>query len=282
VIEYNEVELQNVEKNYEFLKNKSELFLKISTLSFLVFMRTSNNESTTGLHLLTKEIDKVLDQLKRENISLKLKKVLEDNLTFNKIITLLYRNKFSDALPLINNLIYDENTLIMKFFAAMKIKNIKEIEKLTSDQTGLSKMPNGEILSQLCLLTAYNNFNQTKKYADTFKGFFEKYFIKQQAMQPEKRFVSEKCFSIFSRAIVQHIFKSTNLLNELKDHIASITNILEDNEMLHSIAENFAKKNDVDVAHSIYSKIVERYPEDDKAKRKFLFYQAFKDPKKID
>ena len=58
-IEYNEEELQNVEKNYEFLNNKSDLFLKISTLSFLVFMRTSNNEATTALHLLTKELDKV-------------------------------------------------------------------------------------------------------------------------------------------------------------------------------------------------------------------------------
>jgi hypothetical protein len=44
----------------------------------------------------------VLEQVKKESISLKLKKVLQDNLTFNKIITLLYRNKFSDALPLIN------------------------------------------------------------------------------------------------------------------------------------------------------------------------------------
>lgn len=102
IIQYNEEELLSVERSYEFLTNKADLFLKISTLSFLVFMRTSNNEGTSALHLLTKEIDKVLDQVKKESISLKLKKVLQDNLTFNKIITLLYRNKFSDALPLIN------------------------------------------------------------------------------------------------------------------------------------------------------------------------------------
>lgn len=50
-------------------------------------MKTSNSESISGLHIITKEIEKVLDQLKKENVSAKLKKVLEENLIFNKIIT---------------------------------------------------------------------------------------------------------------------------------------------------------------------------------------------------
>ena len=64
----------------------------------------------------------------------------------------------------------------MKFFAALKIKNIKDIEKMTGDTKALSKMMNGEILGHLLLLTTYNNFNQVKKYTETFKEFFEKYF----------------------------------------------------------------------------------------------------------
>ena len=71
-------------------------------------------------------------------------------------------------------------------------------------------------------------------------------------------------------------------MTELKDHISALAGVLDDSETLHSIAENFAKKNDVELAHEIYSKIVARFPEDEKAKRKYLFYQAFKDPKKIE
>ena len=67
--------------------NKSDLFLKISVLSFQVFMKTSSSEGMSGLHVITKEIEKVLEQLKKENISAKLKKVLQENLVFNKIIT---------------------------------------------------------------------------------------------------------------------------------------------------------------------------------------------------
>lgn len=261
--------------------NKSDLFLKISVLSFQVFMKTSSSEGMSGLHVITKEIEKVLEQLKKENISAKLKKVLQENLVFNKIITLLYRNKFADAMPLINELKYDENSLLMKFFTFLKGKNIKEIEKLTNDSKNLNSLNLGEILGQLMLLHTYTNFNMTKKFGECFKVFFEKYFLSQQKLEPSQRFVGEKCFSLFSQGIVQHIFKNSNLLHELKDHISSIVNMLDDSEMLHSIAENFAKKDNIEVAHSIYEKILEKFAGDEKANRKFMFYQAFKDPKKV-
>jgi 6-pyruvoyl-tetrahydropterin synthase len=80
---------------------------------------------------------------------------------------------------------------------------------------------------------------------------------------------------------VQHIFKNNALLNELKDHISEITDYLDDQTMLHQIAESYAKKSEVNVAHSIYAKLMKKFPGDDKAQRKFLFYQAFKDPKAV-
>ena len=104
VIEYKEEELKSVERS-QGLMEKSDLFLRISTLSFQIFMRTSGEGGTQGLAGLTKEADRLLEQLKRENISQKLKKVLSDNLNWNKIITLLHRNKYAEALPLIDNII---------------------------------------------------------------------------------------------------------------------------------------------------------------------------------
>lgn len=169
----------------------------------------------------------------------------------------------------------------MKFFSALRTKNTKELEKLTTDQALLGKLSNGPVLANLLQLSAYSSMANNKKYIAHFKQFFTDYFLAELKKSPQDRFVNEQCFGIFSRAIVQHIFKNNALLNELKEHISEITDYLDDQTMLHQIAESYAKKSEVNVAHSIYAKLMKKFPGDDKAQRKFLFYQAFKDPKAV-
>lgn len=278
-IQYKEQELENVEKSLNCME-KADIFLKISTLSFLIFMKT-NNESTSGLHSMTKEIDKLLEQLKRENLSQKLKKVLTDNLIFNKIITLLYRNKYSDAGPLINSMNINSDNYIMRYFTALKTKNAKDMEKLSNDQTYLSRIQHGQVLASFLQLSAYSQLNNQKKYIDAFKDFFKRYFLDEQKKPAHSRFCSESSYAVFSRALIQRIFKNSTLLNELKGHFNEIIEYINDNKMLHKIAENFAKKNDIEVAHNIYRNLCEKFPEDVKAQRKYLFYQAFKDTSSV-
>lgn len=89
----------------------------------------------------------------------------------------------------------------MKFFSALRTKNTKELEKLTTDQALLGKLSNGPVLANLLQLSAYSSMANNKKYIAHFKQFFTDYFLAELKKSPQDRFVNEQCFGIFSRAI---------------------------------------------------------------------------------
>jgi hypothetical protein len=57
----------------------------------------------------------------------------------------------------------------MKFFSALRTKNTKELEKLTTDQALLGKLSNGPVLANLLQLSAFSSMANNKKYIAHFK-----------------------------------------------------------------------------------------------------------------
>jgi SRP72 RNA-binding domain len=81
--------------------------------------------------------------------------------------------------------------------------------------------------------------------------------------------------------MVEHIFKSSKLLTVMQSSISDLISSFNDTQVLHQIADSFAKKKDNLAAEGVYGRILEIDPEDEKAIRKKTYFQALRDPASI-
>lgn len=72
--------------------------------------------------------------------------------------------------------------------------------------------------------------------------------------------------------MVEHIFKSGKLLTSMQSSIADLIATFDDVQVLHQIAESFAKKKDSFTAEGVYSRILQIDPRDEKAMRKKTYF----------
>ena len=88
----------------------------------------------------------------------------------------------------------------------------------------------------------------------------------------ENRFLSSEAFVQVFNGVVEHIFKSSKLLTTMQSSITDLIATFDDAQVLHQIAESFAKKKDNDAAEGVYRRILEIDPRDEKALRKKTYF----------
>lgn len=81
--------------------------------------------------------------------------------------------------------------------------------------------------------------------------------------------------------MVKYIFKSSNLLNEMKSSLSDLIGSFDDAAVLQTIAENFSNKRDFKSSEEVYKRIMELDPQNDQAKRKLYHFIAMRDPTKV-
>jgi len=100
-------------------------------------------------------------------------------------------------------------------------------------------------------------------------------------LSESERFIDPEAFTATFNGVVEYIFKSSKLLNSMKDSISDIIINFKDTAVLHKIAESFEKKKDTLQAEKIYTRIMEIDSTDEKAVRKRTYFQALRDPMSI-
>lgn len=163
-------DIEKLEKDYSKLGD-DDVFLKTSVLSYLIFMKM-NTATTAGnpgdMHLLTKEIDHILNNLKASKLTKKLQEIIQTNLHFNRSITLLVRGRFHDVKDLeLSNDIWDN--LAIKAYVFTKNKKVESVEQL-KQEVNSGKMKD-KFLINLLQIGSYHLLNNQSMYIDKFVEF---------------------------------------------------------------------------------------------------------------
>lgn len=163
-------DIQKLERDYNKLGD-DDVFLKTSVLSYLIFMKMNTN-TTSGnpgdMHLLTKEIDHILNNLKTSKLTKKLQEIIQTNLHFNRSITLLVRGRFHDVKDLeLSNDIWDN--LAIKAYVFTKNKKVESVE-LLRQEVNSGKLKD-KFLINLLQIGSYHLLNNQSMYIDKFVEF---------------------------------------------------------------------------------------------------------------
>lgn len=110
----------------------------------------------------------------------------------------------------------------------------------------------------------------------------QNYLIPESKKPESERFLQSDAFVTTFNSVVEYIFKSSKLLNVMKSSITDLISSFNDTQVLHQIAESFAKQKDSEGAEGVYSRILEIDPEDEKAIRKKTYFQALRDPASVE
>ena len=161
-----EGDLQKLEQDY-FKLGDEDIFLKTSVLSYLIYMKM-NTQSLTDMHVMTKEIDSIISNLKKSKLTKKLQEIIHTNLLFNKSITLLARGKFQDVKDLeLSNDIWDN--LAIKAYVFTKNKKVEAVEELVKDLNTSSTKD--KFLLNLLQIGSYHLLNNQNLYIEKFVEF---------------------------------------------------------------------------------------------------------------
>jgi tetratricopeptide (TPR) repeat protein len=156
------------EQDYHKLSD-DDIFLKTSVLSYLLFIKMNTN-NLAELHLLTKDIDNILANLKKSKLTKKLQEIISTNLQFNRAITLLLRGKFQDVKELdLSNDIWDN--LSVKSYIYTKNKKVEAVEELQKELN--SNTPRDRFLLSLLQIGSYHLLNNQTLYTDKFVEFMQ-------------------------------------------------------------------------------------------------------------
>lgn len=162
-----EGDVAKLERDYAKLGD-DDIFLKTSVLSYLIYMKMNTGENVGELHLITKDIESILSNLKKSNLTKKLQEIIHTNLLFNKSITLLVRGKFQDVKDLeLSNDIWDN--LSIKAYVFTKNKKVESVEELSKEvNTGKLK---DKFLINLLQIGSFHLLNNQNLYLDKFVDF---------------------------------------------------------------------------------------------------------------
>lgn len=165
-----EEDIQKLEKDY-FKLGDDDVFLKTSVLSYLIFMKM-NTATASGnpgdMHVLTKELDHIVNNLKGSKLTKKLQEIIHTNVLFNKSITLLVRGRFHDVKDLeISNDIWDN--LAIKAYVFTKNKKVDSVEDL-SKEVDSGKLRD-KFLLNLLQIGSFYLLNNQNLYIDKFVDF---------------------------------------------------------------------------------------------------------------
>lgn len=169
-------DIEKLERDYNKLGD-DDVFLKTSVLSYLIFMKMNTN-TTSGnpgdMHLLTKEIDHILNSLKTSKLTKKLQEIIQTNLHFNRSITLLVRGRFHDVKELeLSNDIWDN--LAIKAYVFTKNKKVESVE-LLRQEVNSGKLKD-KFLINLLQIGSYHLLNNQSMYIDKFVEFMTVFMI---------------------------------------------------------------------------------------------------------
>lgn len=169
-------DIEKLERDYNKLGD-DDVFLKTSVLSYLIFMKMNTN-TTFGnpgdMHLLTKEIDHILNSLKTSKLTKKLQEIIQTNLHFNRSITLLVRGRFHDVKELeLSNDIWDN--LAIKAYVFTKNKKVESVE-LLRQEVNSGKLKD-KFLINLLQIGSYHLLNNQSMYIDKFVEFMTVFMI---------------------------------------------------------------------------------------------------------
>jgi hypothetical protein len=169
-------DIEKLERDYNKLGD-DDVFLKTSVLSYLIFMKMNTN-TTSGnpgdMHLLTKEIDHILNSLKTSKLTKKLQEIIQTNLHFNRSITLLVRGRFHDVKELeLSNDIWDN--LAIKAYVFTKNKKVESVELLRQEVN--SGKVKDKFLINLLQIGSYHLLNNQSMYIDKFVEFMTVFMI---------------------------------------------------------------------------------------------------------
>lgn len=271
-----EGELEKLEKDY-FRLGDEDVFLKTSVLSYLLFLKMhSTTNSGCEMHVLTKELDAILLNLKKSKLGKKMQEIVQANVQFNKAITLLLRGKFMDLKELnLSSDIWDN--LSIKAYVNTKNKKVEAVNQL-SDEVNLGQTKD-KFLINLLQIGSFHLLNNQALYVDKFVDFMNKSVLPEYK-NPSSSFHSV-AFKEFFNGMVKHIFKNSALLTRMKDSVHELVASFEDVEVLHNIAESFASKKDYTSSENIYRRILEIDPSDAKALRKTQHFLALREPSRV-
>lgn len=169
-------DIEKLERDYNKLGD-DDVFLKTSVLSYLIFMKMNTN-TTSGnpgdMHLLTKEIDHILNSLKTSKLTKKLQEIIQTNLHFNRSITLLVRGRFHDVKELeLSNDIWDN--LAIKAYVFTKNKKVESVE-LLRQEVNSGKLKD-KFLINLLQIGSYHLLNNQSMYIDKFVEFMTVFMV---------------------------------------------------------------------------------------------------------
>jgi hypothetical protein len=119
-----------------------------------------NTQSLTDMHVMTKEIDSIISNLKKSKLTKKLQEIIHTNLLFNKSITLLARGKFQDV-------IWDN--LAIKAYVFTKNKKVEAVEELVKDLN--TNTTRDRFLLNLLQIGSYHLLNNQNLYIEKFVDF---------------------------------------------------------------------------------------------------------------
>lgn len=166
-IRWQEGDVVKLERDFSRLGD-DDSFLKASVLSYLIYMKMNTSESVSEMHLITKEMDSLLNGLKKSSLPKKLQDILTTNLLFNKTITLLLRGKFQDVKDLeLSNDIWDN--LSIKAYVFTKNKKVDAVEEL-SKEVGQDKIKD-KFLINLLQIGSFHLLNNQNLYLEKFVDF---------------------------------------------------------------------------------------------------------------
>lgn len=161
-----EGDVAKLEKDY-FRLDDEDMFLKTSVLSYLIFMKM-NTHNTTDMHVMTKEIDHIVANLKKSKLAKKLQEIIHTNLLFNKSITMLARGRFTDVKDLeLSNDVWDN--LNIKAYVFTKSKKVEAVEELSREVSmGNTK---DRFLLNLLQIGSFHLLNNQALYIEKFAEF---------------------------------------------------------------------------------------------------------------
>lgn len=161
-------DVAKLEKDY-FKLGDDDIFLKTSVLSYLIFMKM-NTHNTTDMHVMTKEIDNIVNNLKKSKLTKKLQEIVHINLLFNRSITLLARGRFQDVKDLeLSNDIWDN--MAIKAYVYTKNKKVEAVEELSRDinQSNIRD----KFLLNLLQIGSFHLLNNQALYIEKFVEFMK-------------------------------------------------------------------------------------------------------------